>query len=121
MTRGLQADGWTTPGRPATIRVYGGNRRELVDLGVGLRAPASRSSAYRLTTRGQGRTGILDPGTSKTELMRLCLPARSVADLTLTSPSSTQIEGLQLSPVVDETRAVGVGVGPISARRLGEC
>jgi hypothetical protein len=120
-TRGLQADGWTTPGRPATIRVYGGNRRELVDLGVGLRAPASRSSAYRLTTRGQGRTGILDPGTSKTELMRLCLPARSVADLTLTSPSSTQIEGLQLSPVVDETRAVGVGVGPISARRLGEC
>ena len=121
VTRGLQADGWTTPGRPATVRVYGANRRELLELGMGLRAPASGSSTYRLITRGQTRTGILEQGTSTTEVMRACLPARSVADLTLTSPSSTQIEGLQLSPTVDETRAVGVAVGPISIRPLGEC
>ena len=121
MTRGLQADGWTTPGRSATIRVYGGSRRELAELGIGLRAPASGSSAYRLTGRGQGRTAILDPGTSKTEVLRLCLPAGSAADLALTSSSSAQIEGLQLSPTVAETRAVGVAVGPISVRRLGEC
>jgi hypothetical protein len=121
MTRGLQPDGWTTPGRPATIRVYGRNRRELAELGIGLRAPASGSSAYRLTAPGQGRTAILDAGTSKTEVLRLCLPAGSAADLALTSTSSTQIEGLQLSPTVAETRAVGVAVGPISVRLLGEC
>ena len=121
MTRGLQADGWTTPGRLATIRVYGGNRHELAELGISLRAPASGSSAYRLMAQGQGRTGILDPGTSKLEVLRLCLPAGSAADLALTSPSSTQIEGLQLSPTVAETRAVGVAVGPISVRLLGEC
>jgi hypothetical protein len=120
-TKGLQTDGWTTPAHPATIRVYGGSRRELVLLRIGLRAPASGPAAYRLTAPDVARRGSLAPGEAKREAVRVCLPTRSATDLTVTSSSSTEIEGVQLSPGVDETRAVGVGVGPISARRLGEC
>jgi len=121
MTRGLQTDGWTTPGRPATIRVYGGSRPELVLLRISVRAPALAPATYRLIAPARSRPANLAPGEEKTEEVRVCLPARSAADLIVTSPTSTQIEGVQLSPGVEETRAVGVAVAPISARTLGEC
>jgi hypothetical protein len=120
-TRGLHTDGWTTPDRPATIRVYGGNRRELALVRITLRAPAVAPGRYALTAEGRIRSGSLVPGEERTEAVRVCLPANGVADLTLTSSSGTPIEGVQLSPEAGGPRLVGVSVGPIAVRRLGEC
>jgi len=120
-TRGLQTDGWTTPDRPATIRVYGGNRRELALVHIPLRAPAVAPGRYALTAEGRIRSSSLVPGEERTEAVRVCLPANAVADLTLTSSSGTRIEGVQLSPEAGGPRLVGVSVGPIAVRRLGEC
>ncbi len=47
-SRGLQADGWTTPGRPATIRVYGQGRTERVVVRITVRAPTDAAATYRL-------------------------------------------------------------------------
>jgi hypothetical protein len=120
-TRGLQTDGWTTPDRPATIRVYGGNRRELALVRITLRAPAVAPGRYALTAEGRIRSSSLVPGEQRTEAVRVCLPANAVADLTLTSSSGTPIEGVQLSPEAGGPRLVGVSVGPIAVQRLGEC
>ena len=123
MSRGLQTDGWTTPGRAATIRAYAqpGNRSQLVRLRITLRAPDVAPAEYELTTAGRTRPGELAPSEQRTETVRICLSAGSGADIGLTSRSGAQIAGVQLGPGVDETRAVGVGVGPISIRSLGEC
>ncbi len=53
--------------------------------------------------------------------MSLCLRAGSIVDFSLTSPTSTTMEGVPLGPNVDELREVGVNVGPVSVDRLGEC
>ncbi len=122
-SRGLQTDGWTTPGRAATIRVYArtGGRSQLIHLRITLRAPDVAPAEYRLFTAGRTRAGRLTASEDTTETVRVCLSAGSVADIGLTSTSSAQILGVQLGPGVDDTRAVGVGVGPISVRSLGEC
>jgi len=123
MSRGLQTDGWTTPGRAATIRAYAqpGSHSQLVRLRITLRAPETARAGYLLSSAGWTRAGELAASEQRTETVRVCLSAGSVADIGLTSRSSAQIAGVQLGPGVDETRAVGVGVGPISIRPLGEC
>jgi hypothetical protein len=118
-TKGLQTDGWTTPARPVTIRVYGGNRRELVVVRIQIRAPALAPATYRLLAEAEARVGSLAAGKEKTESVRVCLPARSTADLTLASSSSTTIEGVPLSPEIGEPRRVGVNVGAIAIQRVG--
>lgn len=122
-SRGLQTDGWTTPGRAATIRAFarGEDRGELVRLRIRLRAPNVAPAEYRLSAAGQTRASELEAGEERTETVRVCISAGSVADIGLTSTSNARISGVQLGPGVDETRAVGVGVGPISIRSLGEC
>ncbi|MGI8479486.1 MAG: hypothetical protein ACR2M2_06480, partial [Gaiellaceae bacterium] len=122
-SRGLQTDGWTTPGRTATIRAYARaeDRSQLILLRITLRAPDVAPAEYRLFTAGRTRADRLTAGEDTTETVRVCLSAGSVADIGLTSTSSAQILGVQLGPGVDDTRAVGVGVGPISVRSLGEC
>jgi len=123
MSRGLQTDGWTTPGRPAAIRAYARARArsELVRLRITLRAPDVTPAEYQLSAAGRTRAGALAAAEQRTETVRLCLSPGSLANIGLTSTSSAQIAGVQLGPGVDETRAVGVGVGPISIRFYGEC
>ncbi len=123
MSRGLQADGWTTPGRTATIRAFARDedRSELVRLRIHVRAPELASAAYQLSEAGRTRPRALEPGETRVETVRVCLPAGSIADIGLTSTSNARIAGAQLGPGIDETRAVGVGVGPIAIESFGEC
>ncbi len=123
MSRGLQTDGWTTPGRPATIRAYAraGSRSQLVRLRITLRAPDVAPAEYHLSAAGRTRAGALAATEQRTETVRLCLSAGSLADIELTSASSAQVAGVQLGPGVDGARIVGVGVGPISMGSFGEC
>ncbi len=123
MSRGLQTDGWTTPGRSATIRVYAADSdgSGLVRLQIHLRAPDVSPAEYRLSAAGKTRASTLEPGETRVETLRLCLAAGSVADIGLVSTSSARITDVQLDPGIEETRAVGVGVGPITIRSFGEC
>ena len=117
-SRGLQADGWTTPGRPATIRVYGHGATERAVVRMTVRAPTDAAATYRL---GADPTVRLEPGEERAHDMSLCLRAGSIVDFSLTSPTSTTMEGVPLGPKVDELREVGVNVGPVSVDRRGEC
>lgn len=116
-TRGLETDGWTKPNRPATIRVYARDRggTELVRLRISVRAPTAAPARYRISTTRVTRVAQLAPSTGRTEDVVVCAPA----DVTIAGLSTTEIEGVQLSPEVGDTRTVGVAVGPISARPLG--
>ncbi len=123
MSRGLQTDGWTTPGRSAVIRAYAPDpdRRRLVRLQLALRAPDLAPAEYQLSAAGERRAVRLEPGETKVETLRVCLAPGSGADIGITSTSSARITGVQLGPGIEETRAVGVGVGPITIRSFGEC
>ena len=124
MSRGLQTDGWTTPGRSATIRAYAQDpdSSELVRLRIHLRAPDVAPAQYQLSAAGRtGAVRTLEPSETKVETVRVCLAAGSTADIGLTSTSSAQITDVQLGPGVEEKRAVGVGVGQITIGSLGEC
>ncbi|MBA3434436.1 MAG: hypothetical protein H0U08_10120, partial [Actinobacteria bacterium] len=124
LTRGLETDGWTKPGRPATIRVYARSTAgtELVRLRISAHAPTMAPARYRITVQGETHIEELAPSTAGREDVVVCVPASSFADLTIAGLSSARIEGLQLSPEVRATRSVGVGLGPISVRPLGvEC
>ena len=123
LSRGLQTDGWTTPGRRATIRVYAPDpeRPRLIRLRLRVRAPDVASAEYRLSTAGKIRKVVLEPGETRVETVRACLAAGSVADIRLTSTSRARITDVQLGPGVEQTRAVGVGVGPVTIRSFGEC
>ena len=123
MSDGLQTDGWTTPGRAATIRAYAepGVGSSLIRVRITLRAPDVAPASYQLTGAGRTRAGALAPAEQRLETVRVCLSAGSVADIRLMSTSNAQIADVQVGPGVDGTRAVGVGVGPISIRSFGGC
>ncbi len=122
-SRGLQTDGWTTPGRTAIVRAFArhAGRSELVRLRIHVRAPDLAPAEYRLSAAGQTRTGALEPGETKVETVQICLAGGGSADIGVAGTSSADIAGVQLGPGVDETRTVGIGVGPIRFRSLGEC
>jgi len=115
-TRGLETDGWTRPGRPATIRVYAGaEESQLVQVDVGVHAPDGAAAMYRIGTRD----GSLPPASGRVERIPVCVPASGFADLRLTAASPGRIARVPLSPDVEGTRAVGVLVGAIAVHPLG--
>ncbi|MGH3134625.1 MAG: hypothetical protein ACRDNY_12960 [Gaiellaceae bacterium] len=120
MSRGLQTDGWTTPGRPATIRVYGRRfgRTQLMRVRVTLRAPSVASASYRISTGSEAFGGVVSPATQTSEDVVVCVSG-SASDIEITSSSDVPMEGVQLGPDVRDTRRVGVGIGPISVRMVG--
>ena len=67
VSRGLQADGWTTPGATATIRAFarGEPRPELVRLRIQVRAPDLAPASYRLSAGGPTRAASLEPGETR--------------------------------------------------------
>ena len=86
-----------------------------------MRAPDLAPAEYRLSAAGQTRTGALEPGETKVETVQICLSGGGSADVGVTGTTSATMAGVQLGPGVDEARTVGVGVGPIRVRSLGEC
>jgi hypothetical protein len=119
-TDGLQSDGWTRPGLPGLLRVYGstGDGPELVQVRVTVRAPDESPARYELGAGADRRSGMLAAAAEREERFTVCVPAGSFARLTLVGTSSAQIAAVQLSPTVEGTRAVGVLVGPIAVHPL---
>jgi hypothetical protein len=123
-SRGLQTDGWTRPGRPATIRVYGERRSrpELVGVRVSLRAPEIASARYRISARGDVGEGAIPAGGLATRAVSVCVPAGSGADVTLSSPTGVVIDAPLLGPGLRPPRRVGVALAGVSFEPTGrEC
>lgn len=112
-TRGLDTDGWTTPGRPVTIRVYSASHRrsERVRLQVLLDSPPEATDTVRF--RLGGTPGSAAPGTRAVSTITVCVPAGGHADVRLTSGRSATIAGPPLGPNPGPSRDVGVAVSGV--------
>jgi len=114
MTRGLDIDGWQRPDRPATLRVYSpADRAEVVDLNITLDSPPDAPADYAFGAGASRRAGRLAAGTAQTVTVPVCVPARSHADVPLSSTSSASIPTVPLSFAPGGMRRVGARVGPI--------
>ena len=84
---GLQTDGWTIPGRPASIRVFGrsGSAPGVERVKITLRAPASSPARYRLVTETADRLGAVAAGAATDEIVLVCVAPGAPADVTITS------------------------------------
>jgi hypothetical protein len=109
-TRGLYPDGWTQPGSPAEVAVYGSGRARVR---IFIRAPDNSSARYQIEG-DRSREGTLAAGTGRTEVVTVCAPAR----ILVRGTSTARIPAVQLSPTVAGTRRVGVLLGPISVEPL---
>ncbi len=116
VTRGLETDGWSRPGRPATVRFYGGRGSDpiLVDVRISLRAPSDSSARYRIVTSTGARVVTLSAGAGADEHMSVCMSDLSLTDVTIIALTGTRIEGAVVGPGVSRRRTVGVRLGPIS-------
>jgi hypothetical protein len=112
-TRGLDSDGWTRAGLPATIRLYAdpGKPTESATVTVLLDAPpeATAPFSYRLGDR----TGTIAPGTRAQPAQSVCIPAGGHADLVLHTNGRTPIDGPPLDPSPGPVRNVGVAVSGV--------
>jgi hypothetical protein len=119
-TRGLDADGWTRPGRPATVRIFAEPRRpsSLVRVSIVLDSPpeASAPVEYRLGDA----VGAVAPGMRSVAVTEICVPARGHADQTLVAGRAATIAGLPLLPKPGP-RTVGLAVSGVQLEPLGEC
>jgi hypothetical protein len=119
MTRGLDVDGWTRPGRRATVRVYGdGRAQRQVALGVGLSAPATATAPVAYALGAQ--RGRIDPGQTTTVQLDLCVPARGHVDTSLLAGRGARVDGPPLDPQPNPAaRVVGVKVGAVGLTETG--
>lgn len=112
-TRGLDSDGWTRPGRPATVRLYAapGEPARLATVTVLLYAPSEATGpvSYRLGAQ----SGTVAPGILAQSVQTVCLPAGGHADLELTADRSATIDGPPLGPTRGPVREVGVAVSGV--------
>jgi hypothetical protein len=120
-SQGLDPDGWTRRARPATIRVYGrqSEAAQLVEVEIALQAPAGAPALYNISAPADVRAGPLFAGTMRSEVVSVCVPARSTADVTVTGWSNARVVGPPLGPEVESSRAVGVGVNSVTVRAKG--
>jgi hypothetical protein len=114
-SRGLQTDGWTTPGRPVSIRVHGrpGSPPEVQRVRIALAAPAEAAAIYRLETETAKRPGLIPAGGATEETVFVCVGARAPVDVTVTTSTSAVVEGPPIGPEPGPPRRVGVKLGPI--------
>jgi hypothetical protein len=119
-TRGLDADGWTRPGRAATVRVFAepGQPSRLVRVSIVLDSPPETSAPvdYRLGDAA----GAVAPGMRSVAVREICVPARGHADETLVTGRAATIAGLPLLPKPGP-RTVGLAVSGLQLETLGEC
>jgi hypothetical protein len=110
-TRGLQADGWTRPGEPAVISVFGSGRMRV---SVILRAPEDEGATYVIESPTERRAGALDAGATRAVGVPACAPT----EVLVSGTSTARMPAVQLGPAVEGTRRVGVLLGPIEVRPL---
>lgn len=120
-SRGLDTDGWSRPGRPATVRFYGQRVTDpvLVDLSISIHASSNSPARYRIATPTGARVVTLSAGAGAEEHVSVCMPAASIADVTIVALSGARIEGAVQGPGPSPSRVVGVRIGPISVEPTG--
>jgi hypothetical protein len=116
-TRGVDPDGWTREGRPATIRVFPkpGVGRERVEVRIQLSAPHQRPVGYTL----EGKRGFLRPGALATEERDVCVSPDAYAPLTLETTRAAPIVNVQ-APIIRTTRRAGPRIAAIAVLHTGE-
>lgn len=114
-TRGLDADGWTRPGRPAQLRVYGDGM-----IAVGLSLGVSMLDRPRGYDLGGANVGYL----ASTETRQLQFAVCAVgghADVPIRILGSSRVRGIALPPPARQgLREVGVHLADISATPTGQ-
>jgi hypothetical protein len=95
VSQGLQPDGWTSPGAPATIRVFGptGGGPRIVRVVISSRPP---------------------DGEARKSVSFVCIAPGSFADVAVDAAGAASIAGVQLGPGVTSMRRVGELVGPVA-------
>jgi hypothetical protein len=93
-TRGVSADGWTTPGEDARLRLYGNGRRVERALVVVLSAAREAPKPIGFTLEGGRsiRRGGVDPGGSRPPVrLDVCVPASGYTDVVMTTSGEARV------------------------------
>lgn len=114
-SRGLDPDGWTRPGHPATVRTYGEDG--LVRIALTLDAPPEATEPTRYRVGDQA--GTVDPGQRATVEVQACREDGH-ADVQLMSSPAATIAGPPLGPEPGPPRTVGVVLSGVSATPTNE-
>ena len=113
-SRGLEPDGWTRPGRPATVRIYGKPGAATVEALLDAPPEATAPTTYRLGERKLERW-IPVPG-------RPCgrpsaSPRQGHADLTLETGRSATVDGPPIGPEPGPSRDIGLALSGVDRER----
>ena len=123
MSRGLQVDGWTTPGRLATIRVFApaGTGAQQVQITFTFGAPPDAPASYSLAAQGVVRDRRLAPRATANERVELCVPRDSYADIAFKGTSRARIPAPPLTFAHTPRRPVGVSLLGVDMQSRGPC
>jgi hypothetical protein len=114
-TRGVSADGWTSPDRRATLRFYGhgepGGRT--ISIVLSSSAQAALPFSFTLEATDVARRGRVDPGGAAPPIdLSLCVPANNFVDVTLRTHGAVRIP---------DGRLVALHVDRITVSPSGPC
>ncbi len=112
---GLTRDGWMLPGRPVTVRVFGGSAsvRRAVQITLASSRLAAGRIGFALAAGGETIRGSVDPGGARPPVdVTVCVPARGHVDVRLLSRGRVQLE---------HGRTVALHVERISLSRHWPC
>jgi hypothetical protein len=112
-TRGVSADGWTTPDQDVRLRFYGNGRRVKRDLVVVLSAAreAAKPIGFALEGERSSRRGSVDPGGARPPVrLDVCVPASGYTDVVMTTTGEARVpDGRVLALHFDSIEAPVVG------------
>jgi hypothetical protein len=119
---GLQTDGWTTPGKPASIRFFAarGAGAEVRRVEISLIGPPVADVRYRIATETADRSGAVAAGATAKETVFVCVAPEAPVDVAITSPTRVVSDGPPLHPEPGPKRLVGVGIGAIRVEPTGQ-
>jgi hypothetical protein len=93
-TRGVSADGWTTPDEEARLRLYGTGRRVQRALVVVLSAAREAANPIGFTLEGgrSTRVGSVDPGGARPPVrLDVCVPATAYTDVVMKTSGEARV------------------------------
>jgi hypothetical protein len=114
-TRGISADGWTSPGRPAVLRFYGhgGAGRRTIVLILSSSREAAVPLDFTLFAEGAVQRGSVDPGGARPPLrFSLCVPPGGHVDASLRTRGEARIP---------DGRVVGLHIDQVAVMHSGPC
>ena len=114
-TRGVSADGWTTPDEDARLRLYGNGRRMQRAIVVILSAAREAAKPIGFTLEGGGsiRRGSVDPGGARPPVrLDVCVPATGYTDVVMTTSGEAR---------VPDGRVLALHFDSIEAPANGKC